>query len=233
MPGTRRPSWFPAAFTLLEVLIVLGVLAAAAAISWPSVSGLMAKGELRSAAKEVAAALARARLDAMDSDNVRLFRYAPGGGRFEVAPLAPAGEPANAPGPGRAGQTGRAAGGPVEKALPAGVRFVEPGGSRPGEAPAFGRRGEADRLTPAPQDPTYPAGSPFPRRNGGTRESARPAAAFAGEAWSAPLVFFPNGRTSSARLRLRGRHGYSVELSLRGATGTVRIGKVGQEEEHP
>jgi len=44
--------------------------------------------------------------------------------------------------------------------------------------------------------------------------------------WSAPILFFPNGRTSDARIRLEGRRGYRIEVTLRGITGAVTVGKL-------
>jgi hypothetical protein len=43
--------------------------------------------------------------------------------------------------------------------------------------------------------------------------------------WSTPILFYPNGRTLNARLELsNGEH--SVDITLRGLTGTARIGQV-------
>lgn len=48
----------------------------------------------------------------------------------------------------------------------------------------------------------------------------------AGDAdWSSPVFFFPNGRATSARLVLADARGLSVDVSLRGMTGTAKVGK--------
>jgi prepilin-type N-terminal cleavage/methylation domain-containing protein len=46
--------------------------------------------------------------------------------------------------------------------------------------------------------------------------------------WSEPIFFFPNGRTSNAHFAVRttGRYNYFVDISVRGLTGTARIGNV-------
>ena len=46
--------------------------------------------------------------------------------------------------------------------------------------------------------------------------------------WSEPIVFFPNGRTTSASVVLfsNEHNNYRCELSVRGLTGTARVGKV-------
>ncbi|MDR1385208.1 MAG: prepilin-type N-terminal cleavage/methylation domain-containing protein [Planctomycetaceae bacterium] len=46
--------------------------------------------------------------------------------------------------------------------------------------------------------------------------------------WSEPIFFFPNGRTSNAHFAVctTGRYNYFVDVSVRGLTGTARIGKI-------
>jgi prepilin-type N-terminal cleavage/methylation domain-containing protein len=45
------------------------------------------------------------------------------------------------------------------------------------------------------------------------------------EVWSEPLLFYPNGRTFNARLRLTSRR-FCVDLTVRGITGSVAVGPV-------
>lgn len=80
------------AFTLLEMLIVLALLAALAGLSWPSVRGMLAKSQLRAAAKQVRGALATARWKAIEAGVPQRFRYAPGSNWFEIGPLRKAAE---------------------------------------------------------------------------------------------------------------------------------------------
>ncbi|REK11451.1 MAG: prepilin-type N-terminal cleavage/methylation domain-containing protein [Planctomycetota bacterium] len=53
------------------------------------------------------------------------------------------------------------------------------------------------------------------------------------EGWSEPIVFYPNGRTADARIRLRGERDAVVDLSLRGLTGVATVGKPRHEEAEP
>ena len=46
------------------------------------------------------------------------------------------------------------------------------------------------------------------------------------EKWSPPLVFYPSGQSSAARIRLRGASDYYVDVVLRGLTGGVTIGEI-------
>ena len=194
----RRGHWRPPVdprrgFTLLELIVVLAVLALVAALSWPAVRGLLAKSQLQNAAKQLRAALVRARLSAMESGTVRQFRYEPGSGRYEVSVVATLDAPEDA---GLTAEGGPAPGGKrvVTESLPGGVVFE-------GTAAWADLLGEAD-LGEA-------------RGEGG---------------WSAPVLFYPNGRTSGARLRLAGRGDYGIVVTLRAVTGTVAIGPLEQAE---
>ncbi len=184
------------AFTLLELLVVLAVLAVLAALSWPAVRGLLEKTHLQSAAKQLRAALVRARLDAMESGAVRQFRYQPGTGRYEISAAATL-DAAEDPG------------------------FESEGGPAPGPKSVV-----AD---------TLPGGAVFEEAE--TVEDLLGAAdlldAGADGFWSAPVWFYPNGRTSSARYRLAGQRGYTIEVVLRAVTGTVVIGELQQAEWQP
>ena len=46
-----------------------------------------------------------------------------------------------------------------------------------------------------------------------------------------PIVFYPNGRTSNARIRLTDQGEYYVDVSLRGLTGGARISKIRRWQE--
>ena len=48
---------------------------------------------------------------------------------------------------------------------------------------------------------------------------------------SQPILFYPNGTTSTARLVLRNEYGRTIELSLRGLTGVVTVGETTTAEE--
>ena len=190
MPRAGRPAR-SRGYTLVELLIVLGVLASLAGLSWPAVREMLAKSELQNAARQLRAALVKVRLDAVESGTVRQLRYRPGTGRFEVSVLSaldnePSADelvPASRVEPNGSG----------EDRLPAGVSFQEPDAPQPEDRPP-----DSADLEPHP--------------------------------WAAPILFYPNGRTSNARIRLEGRRGYRIEVTLRGITGAVTVGKLEWDE---
>ena len=184
------------AYTLLEMLIVLAVLAVLASLSWPAVRGMLRRSELRSAAKQVRAALTKARLSAIETGVPHQFRYRPGTGRFEVRPL--------------------------------------PESLDEGEVPAAWARTRQRRDEESSED-TILSGvwfaDPPSARNGSVAPPSHATSDDAG--WSAPTVFFPNGRSGDARIRLAGSDGFSIEIGLRGLTGSTRIGPPERPEERP
>ena len=189
-------------FTLVEMLIVVAVLATIAAVTLPALIRPLAKRELQDAAAEVRVELAKARLEAIESGVPRQFRFQPGTGVFEVS----------------------------RKSMPVG-----------GESDLFGGFGgfaenQAERRIAASDDVPVedstvrqlPHGILFWTEERGDRplsDSGQPDRLDNVE-WSAPIIFYPNGRTSNAHLRLHGLPDYCVDVTLRGLTGAAKVGRV-------
>ncbi|MGQ9574187.1 MAG: pilus assembly FimT family protein [Thermoguttaceae bacterium] len=196
MPAARRLPARRTALTLAELLIVVGVLAALAAISWPMLRGPIQRHQLLAAAKQLRTAWGKARLDAMDSGIARLFRFQPGGSRYEIAACRTT-EAEQAPTRLWFSPPAWADRDPAGDSLPKAVAFYLPGDSQ---------------------------------RAGGDSELALPEGR---GRWGPPILFFPDGKTSGARIRLVGRRGLYVDVVLRGLTGSVQIGQVRQMEANP
>lgn len=114
------------AYTLIEMLIVLAVVAALAAMTWPAARRMLGRSGLREAAKQVRTALVRARLDAIETGVPHRFRYRAGTGRYEVVPLPLALDDEETPSaPTGTGQPRNDEA--TEQTIPAGVLFAEPG----------------------------------------------------------------------------------------------------------
>ena len=84
-----------------------------------------------------------------------------------------------------------------------------------------------------PEDISFAAGQTWVDSRAATFESSSPAiGAEQGEAGqSKPILFYPDGTTSSARLLLRNKQGRRIELALRGLTGVVTVGQLQSAEE--
>lgn len=184
-------------YTLLELLIVLAILAAIVGLAWPAVHRLSETGRLQDAARQLRIQLLEARLDAIESGSVRFFRYQPGTSAYEVA-----------------SSSDFATGDQLGLITPSDAVNDSGPSNRDLNDDTSSQRELPDEIVFF--DPNAGAAIEF---------AGDLAGAGAGEAWSAPIVFYPNGRTLNAHLRL-GTPNYAVDLTLRGLTGSVTVGEV-------
>ncbi len=200
-------------FTLLELLIVLAVLVVLASLSWPAMRGPMAKNRLRSAAKQVRTEMVRARLQAIETGVPTQFRYQPGTGRFLVVSAGTDGDEAG---------DGSTSGSNDDVSLDtpiASSEYDDFGETQPGSHQL------ADGIrfrVPESVDAIVDEGSLPPVDE--IDEESIP------EEWSPPIVFHPNGRASNARVALGGERGYTVDVTLRGLTGSVKLSELQRRE---
>ena len=211
--GTSRRSPKRAGYTLTEMLVVAGVVAALAALSWPVLRRPLNKSRLRAAAKQVRIELAKTRLKAIQTGVTHRFRYQPGNNVFEIAPLqtengaetpaygwveddtSHAGSPVNSAGASSPEEQA------VHKQLPDGVLFVDPS--------LTAEMSDVDQPRPEPEAVT----------------------AVDEPDWSAPIIFHPNGRAKDAHIVLLGQRDFQIGVTLRGLTGVVAIGELQRREE--
>ena len=157
----------------------------------------MAKSQLQSAAKQLRVALTQARLEAIESGTPQQFRYQPGTGYFEVS----------------AKSTSQGAGLLVPVGLEgagAGEALGEDLGSQ--EAAQYELPDRVRFFDPSAPDAAPGEPDADPSHNA--------------MIWSAPIIFYPNGRTFNTRIRLHGEYDYYVDVMLRGLTGASRLGEV-------
>jgi Tfp pilus assembly protein FimT len=201
------------AFTLVEVLLTLALIAGMAALLWPSLDKPFAAIRLRKSADLVRAHWTSARVQAMSTGQVQSFRYQPGTGSFEVEPwqFQETDSPDAAPedfsalpyvtGPGATTS---------DKRLPERIQFVEDEVVEDARSAYLQAGGTANVVNST--DSIRPA-------NGGDA----PAAGAQGQPWSTPILFYPDGTTSSARVLLANEHGAQIIVQLRGLTGVATL----------
>lgn len=203
-----NPSAVRHGFTLSEMLVVLGILVVITAVAQPAIRATLSDNRLRSAAKQVRVELAKARLKAVQSGVAQRFRYQVGKNRFEVAPLSAGIEELSPRGSAGRGSAGNAAS----------ERLVETVDNQPAEESCGQSLPDgvcfAEDFTTQPLDPAPTEVVP-------TDE----------EGWSSPIVFYPNGRTANAHIKLKGERNAVVDVSLRGLTGAATASKPRHEEE--
>ena len=196
-------------FTLLEMILVLAILVAAAAVVLPSLHGPMQDQQLRKAGDLVRAQWAKTRLAAMKTGCIHLFRYEVGASTYsveawqgDVQDPAAVGDPTQ-PLPGAAGQA---------------------------------RLPQADD-SPLTTDGTLPSGIVF--YQGDSSSDSRSAAVDGGNTNAAgtagfvrPIVFYPDGTSTDARIVLSNERCF-VDLRLRGLTGTSQGSDLLAQQELP
>ena len=74
-------------YTLMELLLAMGVLIAVAGIAWPVMLGQFNRYLLRNEVEKVRAKLAGTRIRAIDSGLIYQFLYEPGGRNFIIVPF--------------------------------------------------------------------------------------------------------------------------------------------------
>jgi hypothetical protein len=220
MRSSKTTSNSRGGYTLFEMLMVQGLLVMMVAASWPMLRSPLGKNQLVDAARQIRVELVKARHKAMETGVAQQFRFQPGSKTFEVTPVV-AKKPNALE---RVARRGLPVAGDdsadaaidreselldvVHRDLPRGVRFcdaVEPASeAEQGDAPA-------DRAASAA------------RRDAvlGTED----------EEWSTPILFHPNGRTSDAKIRLKGKRNFEIEVALRGLTGIPSVGEAHRAEE--
>lgn len=211
------------AFTLLEIIAVLAILALIASLGWPALSRMHTQSRLEASVGELRAELYRTRLESMKQGVPYIFRYRPGSGLYEIVPKEIFDR--------------------REETVSVGAASLSTDISAPS--------GENDSISAAMFDsqdipmtsPTIDGNAPESTQStsllemdtaSGTiyRKTLPDTIVFAfiagqtllaADGWSMPILFYPNGRTSSTKVTLRttGAYEFQQSLELRGLTGTA------------
>jgi prepilin-type N-terminal cleavage/methylation domain-containing protein len=186
-------------FTLLEMLLVLAILVAIAALSAPAMRGMIQSARLRAAADTVRTEWTRAHVKAMKTGRIQVFRYELGGAKYAVQPWI-AGDDA------------------LESSAPATAGF-----GTSDETQATANVGEGHEL---PEGTLFIAGdAAVESRSMAIEQTAMDATQFESE-WSRPILFYPDGTTSDAFIVVANENKVGIKVELRGMTGTATLGDV-------
>jgi hypothetical protein len=204
----------PRGLTMLELLLVLALLVAVGAASMPAFHGPLENYRLRKAADAVRVHWEKLRIEAMKSGQTMMFRFQVGahrcqGGAWNSGEDLLEASQFNFTSP----VAGMAAGMPMpgssfqfEDELPETVMFV----------------GVESAVSP---------------RDAAVQQAAAamvgPNVAPADQAWSPPILFYPDGSTSTVRLLLQNERQQYIMLKLRGLTGVTEVSDLLTAEELP
>ncbi|HEY2882104.1 MAG TPA: prepilin-type N-terminal cleavage/methylation domain-containing protein [Pirellulales bacterium] len=207
MPRLQPPSrQVRHGFTLVELMLVLGLMVIISALAWPNIQHAYKMIGLKSAAVQVQAAIGHARADAMQTGITQVMRIEQGTPNYTVQPLldptaATEGDGSTASSstisvgaaPGGSGGASQSDGKVTSKELPEGFTFSN------SERVQEDSRSVAAENQLSQQDNT---------------NSSLP-----------PLLFYPNGETSESVVTVTSKEGVSISVTLRGLTGTARLGQ--------
>jgi type II secretory pathway pseudopilin PulG len=205
-----RHSGRPAAYTLLELLLVLAVILAVAGAVTPTVVERMGDYKLKRGSEMARSAISSARIHAIDLSSVYQFRFEAGGRRYLAIPTdtealitSQTGSAAAASAPGALPSTAIVSG-----QLPEDLSFqpVVIATLAPGATAATG-------VPPGGTDPAWTAAFAHVPNSGD----------YASASWSAPVLFRPDGSAMEAAVNVVDKKGDGFQLRVRELTGEVTV----------
>ena len=218
MSATGRRSRRPLrrAFTLLELLLALALVGMMLAIAWPSLNRSLDTQRLKRGADVVRTHLLRARTKALTSGEIVSFRHQLDGGQFRVEQQSNNNAILESGAMATGGPTG-ASGAPASA-----------GGASGANHPA----GSASANQPPPVEEELPEGVKFLQSEIGADSRTGYISindrftSINDAAWSQPILFFPDGTATAAKIRVLGDRGRMIEIELRSLTGGVKVGEI-------
>jgi len=192
-------------FTLLELLLVISVLAVLASLTMPQVAWLLGDRRIARGANLLREELMLARIDAMRQGRILMMDAVPQSGSLRVQPYFSLADSVNAV-------------------------------DRTGSQSALLSGAEQGQMTTVQTDPTSVRQVELP--DGVTVQSVSVVSSVRGaevqqaalenqsEGYSQPVLFYPDGTTSTAALTLAHPTHGQITVKLRGITGDVTIGEV-------
>jgi len=198
------------AFTLLEVILVMGILVAVAAVAWPTIHRSYESLRLRKAADQVQAGLSRARVEAMSSGVSQVFRFEPNSPRYTITPYQDDSVSLDA----TAADTSNSSAGQ--------------GSTTPSIAASTPTGGQADPSNPCQHQ--LPDGFVFTtaQRSSDSRTAVAESQLNDGSASAdaPPVFFYPDGSSKDAVITISTDNGRAISITLRGYTGVTHVGEI-------
>jgi hypothetical protein len=224
------------------LLVILGSLAI------PAITNAFASVRLRRAGDAIISRWAEARAQAIETGQIYQFRFTPDTGRYRLEPWVASTVGATS---GTATTTAAAApSGPGVAVMPGAMPGATAATNAAAEAQTLGEQAAAAEQLDEyaaraasqslEESPTIETVLPAPVKfYGGQAAADDPVSGelqvtsleATGETWSTPILFFPDGSTSTATIVLQNEVPQSVRLTLRGLTGVARASGVMSQSE--
>jgi len=208
------------AFTLFEVILVLIILVVIAAVAFPTLDSMIYSRRLLQSTERLQNELLEARVEAMRTGQVQVFRATINGNSYSIGPWLSGNEDSNA----SAGATILGAGGLVKTEKLGGGSVGISSGQLGGDSKQLA--GDVQFLG---IETLVDARNALElQKNGETAPIAGVGTAVAGGI-SSPLLIYPDGSSTTAQIILADSRGRRMALQLRGVTGkssSVRLAPV-------
>ena len=219
------------AFTLLEMMLVLGLLVMVGALAWPSLQRAYDGIRLKKTAEQVMAAFGHARVQAMSTGVAQAFRFQPGTGQYTLMAMADdsGGVDSDASGAASAmaGSTARTSA-PSSDSTSSSAGASAANSSDPNSPSASGGSSSSSSGSCGYQlndGFVFVKGDRTADARSALTESQLPSDSSSSDA-APPVLFYPDGTASEAVVTISDKTGRSIPVSLRGLTGVARMGEV-------
>jgi hypothetical protein len=205
------------------LLLVLALAAMLLAVAWPSLNRSLDTQRLKRGADLVRTHLLRARTKAITSGEIVSFRHQVDGGQFRVE------QQSN---DNAILESGAMAAGGSPTASPSGA----PPSAATSSAAGVGQ-GAATIAPIPPTEEQLPEGVKFLKGEVGADSRVGYISindrftSVSDAAWSQPILFFPDGTATAAKIRVIGEQDRSIEIELRSLTGGVKVGEIERSRE--
>jgi len=208
-------------FTMMEILLVMALLVIIGGVAVVGLSGTLGNQQLRYAGDEMRIAWTRARVSAMKTGRIHVFRYQPGERQYKVEQWV--GE--NDATEGMLDSDGAAAG--SDLSTTAGSNSGGGGATDSSSGGAAQTALSGSEVSSLPKGITFADGSTTEtNRSMLAEEDAATTGVVTDGVWSTPVLFYPDGQTSDAFVVVRSEDERYVKVTLRGLTGASRASDI-------
>ncbi len=206
-------SWRPirgrGAFTLLELMLVLAIIVAIGAVAVPAFRGVFDRQRLTASAEKIRLELDRARLAAMKTGQAQMFECVPGAGQYSVHPMSQQADLINS----GEGATVMTSAGTIAETTSSGMLTAASATSLSGAVKDLEEKITFVSCVVAADSRAYNV----------AQQSVTSAGQVSLTNVGQVIIFYPDGSTSNAEVRVQNARGEVRAVRLRGLTGHSKV----------
>ena len=197
------------AFTLLELMLVLAIIVAIGAVAVPAFTGVFDRQRLTASAEKIRLELDRARLAAMKTGQAQMFECVPGSGQYSVHPMSQQADLVNS----GEGATVMTAAGTIAETTADGMLMAASATSLSGAVKELEEKITFVSCIVATDSRAYNV----------AQQTLTSAGQVSLMNVGQVIIFYPDGSTSNAEVRVQSARGEVRAVRLRGLTGHSKV----------